>query len=182
MKGRETMTTPIRDPFRIVAVDRLIELTHENWDRARPRLRYAEHDAICVELGPKILDAAAAVVHLYAGFNGPWHDTREAAAVSYARLVYLGGQEHLWPCSPGQERPEGFARLVAWETILIDPERAEAHGIGSGWWVCWESNPWHDQGIYLGYTKDVVSEGDLVGGGSFYTEPYWGFDVLYVED
>jgi hypothetical protein len=61
------------------------------------------------------------------------------------------------------------------EVAILNPEQAEAHGVGRNWWVCWEAGPsmWA-----VGYSLSGLARNFEAG---WYTEPYYGFDLSFCE-
>ena len=163
------------------ALDALAAVCSEAWT-TRPSVRgemtYDEEKEWHTVMGARIL---AACLTLY---DEDWRRAgrdrstlREVALVSYARAMVRA-----W------ERSDLTPSGVSWETMLLTPAQAVAHGMiaagvlncphGSGWTFCWESGP-DSWGIGKSL-EGPTWEGTLADGTSFYTEPYWGFDVSWV--
>jgi hypothetical protein len=53
------------------------------------------------------------------------------------------------------------------EVIIMNPDEAAEHGVGRGWWVCWESGPFR------------WGSGTFLNGPWGYCETHWGFDLCF---
>lgn len=160
-------------PTQTEALDTLETVAAAIWDDRPRSTTHETKDAYMVERGPALVDAAKTVSVAFEGVE-TFPDVRAVALVSYARMVSYG------VVMGYLDGPRG----AAWETLLLNPEQAHAHGVGlapesrngAGWWIAWESC---DASSYA--LPKVVAEGTLETGEGFYTESYWGWwDRLYV--
>lgn len=66
-----------------------------------------------------------------------------------------------------------FGQNPGTELALMSPKEAKEHNQVEGWWVIWEAGPF-EWGIIASLTDFHTAD--------WWTEPYWGFDLIFYDD